>query len=262
MSSEQRFEFTKENLDLYLRELAREYRKQVGKSMPAELILIGGASVLLNYGFRNMTTDVDALIRGSSAMKDAVNRVGDRYRLPNGWLNADFMRTESYTPRLAEHAVFYRTFSNVLNVYTVSAEYLIAMKLRAGRQYKSDLSDVLGILAEHEKRGTPIRMAQLKAAVADLYGDWNVLPAASQRFIDGIMENGRFSELFEQIRHGEQETKALLTAFEQAYPGVIRQSNVDAIAESLQEKADRAAVLRQLRSMRDAASDPTPQNDE
>ena len=48
MSSEQRFEFTKDNIDLYLKELSKEYRKLIGKAMPAELILIGGAAVLIN----------------------------------------------------------------------------------------------------------------------------------------------------------------------------------------------------------------------
>jgi hypothetical protein len=79
MSSERNFEFTKENIDLYLKAVAKEYRKQVGKGMPAELILIGGASVLLNYGFRNMTTDIDAVIQAASSMKDAINKVGDRF---------------------------------------------------------------------------------------------------------------------------------------------------------------------------------------
>ena len=46
--------FTKENLDSYLKELAKEYRKLNGKTMPAEIILIGGPSVLANYGFRNI----------------------------------------------------------------------------------------------------------------------------------------------------------------------------------------------------------------
>ena len=56
MSSEKQIEFTKENIDMYLKETAKEYRKQVGKDMPAEIILIGGASVLVNYGFRNTNT--------------------------------------------------------------------------------------------------------------------------------------------------------------------------------------------------------------
>ena len=48
MSSDKSIEFTKDNIDTYLREVAKEYRKRAGKNMPAELILIGGASVLVN----------------------------------------------------------------------------------------------------------------------------------------------------------------------------------------------------------------------
>ena len=42
MSSEKQIEFTKENIDTYLKEVAKEYRKEIGKNMPAEMILIGG----------------------------------------------------------------------------------------------------------------------------------------------------------------------------------------------------------------------------
>lgn len=41
--------FTKENLDTYLRELAKGFKKINGKSMPAEIILIGDAAILVNY---------------------------------------------------------------------------------------------------------------------------------------------------------------------------------------------------------------------
>ena len=99
MSSD--FIFTKENLDICLRELGKEFRKLNGTAMKAELTLIGGAAILANYGFRDSTYDVDAIIQSSSAMKDAVNRVGDKFGLPNGWLNADFTRTSSYSPKLA-----------------------------------------------------------------------------------------------------------------------------------------------------------------
>lgn len=85
--------FTKENLDQYLKELAKEFRKINGKNMPADIILIGGASVVINYGFREMTYDMDAVINAASSMKDAINHVGDKFNLPNGWLNTDFMKT-------------------------------------------------------------------------------------------------------------------------------------------------------------------------
>ena len=257
MSSE-RFEFTKENIDTYLKELAKEYRKQVGKGMPAELILIGGASVLINYGFREMTTDIDALIHASSGMKDAINIVGDRFDLPNGWLNADFKKTASYTPKIVEYSVYYKTYSNVLSVRTVSAEYLIAMKLRSGRQYKSDLSDVLGILAEHEKREMPITMEQIRKAVSDLYGDWSSLPDTSQAYIQNIMESGKIEQLYEEILEGEQETKSLLLQFEQNYPGVATIANVDAIADQLQQKSGRESVLAKLRQFQTEQSKQAP----
>ena len=52
--------FTKDTLDLCLKELAKEYKRLGGKYAPAEIILVGGAAVLTNYGFRDMTTDIDA----------------------------------------------------------------------------------------------------------------------------------------------------------------------------------------------------------
>ena len=134
--------FTKENLNTYLKELGREFRKLNGKKMPAEIILIGGAAILANYGFRDMTYDIDALIVASSVMKEALNRVGDRLGLPSGWLNTDFKKTASYSDKLFQVSVYYKTFSNILTVRTVAAEYLIAMKLISGRQYKNDLSDI------------------------------------------------------------------------------------------------------------------------
>jgi len=135
--------FTQENLDTYLKALAREYKKLGGKGMPAEIILIGGAAILANYGFRESTYDMDALIDASSAMKDAINHVGDEYGLPNGWLNEDFVKTKSYTPKIRQYSVHYKEFGRILEVRTVKAEYLIAMKLVSARPYKNDLSDIV-----------------------------------------------------------------------------------------------------------------------
>ena len=162
--------FTKENLDYYLKELAKEFRKRNGKNTPAEIVLVGGAAILANYGFREMTYDIDAVITASSAMKEAVNTVGDRLGLPNGWLNADFKNTSSYSPKLSQYSKYYRTYSNVLNIRTISAEYLVAMKLMSGRRYKKDLSDIIGILSEQERRGEPLSYRQIDCAVRNLYG--------------------------------------------------------------------------------------------
>ena len=238
MSSEKQFEFTKENIDLYLKEVAKEYRKQAGKKMPAELVLIGGASVLINYGFRNMTTDIDALIQAASAMKEAINHVGDRYGLPNGWLNADFTNTDSYSVKLSQFSVYYKTYANIVTIRTVAA---------------------LGVLAEHEKRGMPISMEQIRKAVTDLYGAWEALPESSQAFIENVMEDGRFESLYEQTVSGEKEVGALLVQFEQNYPNVVTGKNVNEIAGNLQKKTDRASILAKLREKKAETDQPKTQ---
>ena len=68
MSADNHNTFNKDKLDLYLKELAKEYKKTAGKNMPAEIILIGGAAILANYGFREITTDVDAYIKAVSSL--------------------------------------------------------------------------------------------------------------------------------------------------------------------------------------------------
>lgn len=249
MSSENQSVFTKENLNTYLKELGKEYRRLNGKSMPAEIILIGGAAIIANYGFRDMTTDVDAVIHAVSSMKDAINTVGDKFHLPNGWLNADFMHTGSYSPKLVQYAIYYREFSNVLKVRTVSAEYLIAMKLRAGRKYKNDLSDIIGILAEHERRKNPISMEDIHKAVVNLYGSWDEISTDAKIFIEDAMRVGNFEQAYAHIREEEKRSKALLVTFQENYPDTINTENVNAILTSLKKRTEsREALLEQLKS--------------
>ena len=120
------------------------------------------------------------------------------------------------------------------------------MKLCSGRQYKSDLSDVLGILAEHERNGNPISLEKIKNAASELYGDFEALPETSKNFIVNVIQDGNFSELYEQITVEENETKELLINFIQDYPGVTKDENVNVISENLQEKASQAELLRLL----------------
>ena len=253
MSSDLSFTFTKENIDSYLKAVAKEYRKLVGKNMPAELILIGGASVLINYGFREMTTDVDALISAASAMKDAINNVRDKYNLPNGWLNSDFVNTSSYSDKLYQFSVYYRTYSNIVTVRTVDAEYLIAMKLRSGRQYKRDLSDILGILAEHERNGQQITYECITKAVIDLYGSWEILPDYSRRFIDDVMNAGRYEDLYKSVYEDEIKTKELLISFEEKYPNITNDNNIKQITDNLQ-RDNKESILMNLKHIKDKAS--------
>ena len=231
--------FTKENLDYYLRELAKEFRKRNGKNMPAEIVLVGGAAILANYGFREMTYDIDAVITASSAMKEAVNAVGDRLSLPNGWLNTDFKNTSSYSPKLSQYSKYYRTYSNVLNIRTISAEYLVAMKLMSGRRYKKDLSDIIGILSEQERRGESLNYQQIDCAVKNLYGGWDNISEYAIQVLKAALDSENLKELFmEQEREEALSKQAVLQV--QKYEGEkVKESNVDEIIQkAIRKKRD------------------------
>lgn len=231
--------FTKENLDGYLKEFSKEFRKMNGTRMPAEIILIGGAAVLINYGFREMTYDMDAIIQASSSMKDAINRVGDRMGRPKGWLNTDFMKTTSYTPRLIQHSRYYKTFSNVLRIRTVSAEYLVAMKLMAGRQYKNDLSDVVGILLEQQNAEKEISLDSIKRAAEELYDGYENLPETSRTFIEAVYQNPDLSALYDKIREDEKQNKNILLEFQDDYPDVLNGDNLADILKAAKAKKEK-----------------------
>ena len=228
--------FTKENMDGYLRELAKEFRKKNGNKMSAEIILIGGASILINYGFREMTYDMDAIIKSSGAMKEAINTVGDRLELPVGWLNTDFANTKSYTPRLVEYSKYYKTFANILQVRTVSAEYLVAMKLMAGRQYKNDLSDIVGILIEQEERKKPLSFEVIQKAIVDLYDSYDKVPEDSRVFMEAIYNKEDLHDFYRQCREIEQENKDTLVGFQENYPGVLNGDNLADVLKAARAK--------------------------
>lgn len=228
--------FTKDNLDLYLKELAKEYRKRNGKAMPVEIILIGGASVVINYGFRESTYDMDAVIEGASSLKDAINYVGVKYHLPNGWMNDDVVKTDSYTPRIIRYSQYYRTFSGVVTFRTVIGEYLLAMKLRAGRAYKYDRSDVIGILWEQEKRGDPLTMERIRKAVVDLYDSYDVLSDEIKEFVEEAVREGGYEKRYDRVRQIETENKDNLLNYEKEKPGVINGDNVNDIIIALRKK--------------------------
>ncbi len=227
---------TKANLEQYLKELAKEFRRRSGKGIPAEIILIGGASVIINYGFRELTYDMDAIINASSAMKDAIRFIGDKYKLPNGWMNDDFVKTRSYTPKIEQYAKYYRKFSNVVTVRTVTGEHLIAMKLMSGRKYKYDRSDIIGILAAQEKVGKPLSFENVKSAVCDLYGSYEVLSEEIRQFIEKVFEEGNYTELYERTRQYEAENKENLLEYQEKKPGVVTGDNVNDIIEALRKR--------------------------
>lgn len=245
MSSKNTDVFNKDNLDNYLNELSKAYKKLGGKRLPAEIILIGGAAIIENYGFRDMTSDVDAIINAASVMKEAITQVGDKYNLSYGWLNTDVVKTDSYSENLRKYSEHYKTFNQILNVRTVNSEYLIAMKLKSGRKFKNDLSDIIGILAEHKQRNKPITFEKIDSAVSNLYGSWDSIPKDSVSFIKAALDNGDYESIYSEIRKSEKESKKVLIEHQEKYNDQLNEDKANQILDT------RKSVLEQLQKLQD-----------
>lgn len=120
------------------------------------------------------------------------------------------------------------------------------MKLKSGREYKNDLSDIIGILAEHEKRGEYLSFEMISSAVADLYGSFEAIGEKSLNFIKSVLENKKYDEIYGLLRENEINTKSVLIDFDKKYPGVLGADNVDSIIEGAEKKKESKASLREL----------------
>ena len=89
--------FEKEKLDKAIEELSSEYKKISHNEKISRIILVGGASILLNYNFRKTTGDIDASIYSSKEMLSAINNVAIKNKFPNDWINTDFENSSSYS---------------------------------------------------------------------------------------------------------------------------------------------------------------------
>lgn len=110
------------------------------------------------------------------------------------------------------------------------------MKLMAGRQYKYDLSDIIGILWEHDRMGKPITLDRIKIAVNDLYDSYEKLPEHSRAFIERAITDKEYEARYKKVRQMEADNKDILLQFQDNYPGVTNTDNVNDILEAINKK--------------------------
>ena len=161
------------------------------------------------------------------------------------WINYPLRRT-FYTPhsirrlpyssKLVQYSKYYKTFSNILEVRTISGEYLIAMKLMSARNYKNDLSDIVGILIEHEKMGKSLTFEEIKKAIINLYGDYDKIPDGSKHFIEDVFKDNNYRNYYFSLRDSESKNFNSLIDFEIKYPDVLTSDNLNEILKSIRSK--------------------------
>jgi len=110
-----------------LEALAHELRQT---NTNAELVIVGGAALVLLFNARESTKDVDAFfVRPDAAtVRAAAEHVAENLNLPDDWLNDS---AKGYLVGLTKGDLLYS--SEFLTVYAASLPQLLAMKLSAWR---------------------------------------------------------------------------------------------------------------------------------
>ena len=224
-------------LDNYFNELAKIYKKK-SHGYVIEFVLVGGASILVNYNFRDSTNDIDAYFLQSADIDDATKKVSVKYNLNPNWINSDFKETKSYSDKITEFSKFYKSYKEIIEVRTIKDEYLIAMKLMSGRIYKNDISDIIGIIISNRNNGKNISYDMIDNAVKNLYGGWGEIKTDIRKILDNILITNDLEELYNKTINDEQKSKQTLLEFDDKYKSVLNEANIDEILDILNKKSN------------------------
>ena len=138
-----------QEIEAHLAELGQELQS-LGVQQPVRILLVGGAFMLTQLHNRSTTNDVDVILKDVDdpttsplyrTFKTAVRLVANSNNMSNAWLNdviGDFLREASNVPE----GTLWRKYA-MLEVYVPASEYILALKLLAGRQ--KDQNDILAL---------------------------------------------------------------------------------------------------------------------
>ena len=225
----------KAKLDNYFNELASIYIKK-SHGYEFEFILVGGASILVNYNFRDVTNDIDAYFLPSADIKEAINAVSEKMHISPNWINDDFKETKSFSDKIVQFSSFYKTYKNILTIRTIKDEYLVAMKLMSGRIYKNDISDVVGILNSSRKLNKNITFEMIDKAVNDLYGNWDKIDNEVKCILDKILKTKDLNKLYIDTINNESKSRQQLLEFNEKYANTLNEANISDILKILDKK--------------------------
>lgn len=164
----------KEEIRQCLEELNDELRAM---NVKGEVCLYGGAVMCLVFDARPSTKDVDAVFEPVRYIRRAAGRIAERRGLDKDWLN---YAVKMFVVPHERRILFDMPH---LKVFTPSPEYLLAMKVIAGRANTPDLVDIKFLIRELSLRSAE----QILEIVRDYYPHQQVKPE-TQTFITDLFD--------------------------------------------------------------------------
>ena len=109
------------------------------KDIRAQLYIVGGAAMTLEYEARDSTRDIDARYHPKDVINVIAVQVAKEYGLPEDWLNDKAAMFIS--PIVDDENPILFSSTGAVMVHIASARVLLAMKIRASRPGR-DTSDI------------------------------------------------------------------------------------------------------------------------
>src|SRR2546428_14143685 len=130
-----------QEIERYLTELGAALESQ-GITKPIRMLLIGGAYMMLLANAPRTTDDVDIFWmeegedfqKARQALRDGVQAIASKYTLPPNWLNY-LTQMLIYDKIIMPRGKLWKRYGP-LNVYAPPKEYMLALKIMAGRDKK------------------------------------------------------------------------------------------------------------------------------
>lgn len=142
----------KENIEIYLNDLATEIEKaKIGKH---SILIVGGAAMALKYEDERSTVDIDICFWEQNKLYSCCEVITKNYNLPEDWINADVMHSDSFSYKLFDNAILYKTIGDYLDIYVVDDIDLYCMKIVGLRP--KDVEDMNSIAPKLKVKGVTV----------------------------------------------------------------------------------------------------------
>ncbi len=168
-----------EDIERYLAELGAELKIR-GLKKPVRILLIGGAYMVLLANATRSTKDIDifwldedGFQRAYAPLRESVQVIKQKHDLDADWLNY-LAQMLMFDEVIVPEGKLWKRFGP-LHVYAPTSEYILALKITAGRQ--KDLDDCAILLPK-----TPIRTREQAQQLLDRY----ILPGGQQKNAESI----------------------------------------------------------------------------
>ena len=94
----------------------------------------------------------------------------------------------------------------------------------------------MGIVSEHSTWGKTLTYELIDKAVCNLYGSWDDISTELKEFTVSVLDQPNNSTLYEKYREFEKQSKYILLEFEQQYPNVANEDNINSILDKAKQK--------------------------